>query len=198
MHDAPAPLDDAALDRLFLAARTHRAWRPEPVEDATLRRLFEIVRMGPTSLNGQPARFVFVRSAEGKAKLLACLDAGNVEKTRAAPVTAIVAHDLEFWRLMARLTPGRDVSGLRDDPRHAHETAFRNAALQGAYLMLAARALGLDVGAMSGFDADKLDAAFFAGTSWRTNFLVNLGHGDAARLAPRGPRPDFEDVCRLI
>ena len=191
-------LDSAARDLLFRQARTHNAWSARPVEEATLRDLYDLMKMAPTSANCSPARIVFVRSAEAKARLRATLAPGNVDKTMAAPVTAIVAHDLEFHEQLPRLFPHADArSWFAGNDELIRTTAFRNGTLQGAYLMLAARAVGLDCGPMSGFDAAALDAAFFPGTSWRSNFLCNLGYGDPAGLFPRSPRLAFEDACRL-
>ena len=189
-------LPEAGLDLLFRAARSHKAWLPRPVADALLREIFELAQLGPTSTNSLPARIVFVRTADGKARLTPALHAGNVPKMMQAPVTAIIGHDLAFHRHQHRLFPHRNVAAeYRADPEHAHTTAMRNGTLQGAYLMLAARALGLDCGPMSGFHNEIVDAAFFAGTSVKSNFLCNLGYGDAAVLSPRLPRLAFDDVC---
>jgi 3-hydroxypropanoate dehydrogenase len=191
-------LDKAALDLLFNDARTYSHWRDEPVADDTLRRLYELLRTAPTSGNCSPARFVFVRSAEAKAKLKPALDEGNVGKTMAAPATAIVAIDYEFYENMPKLFPQADArSWFAGKPEAILWGGFRNGTLQGAYLILAARALGLDCGPMSGFDNAKVDEAFFAGTPWKSNFLVNLGHGDPSRLHPRNPRLDFDEACRI-
>lgn len=192
-------LDAAALDRLFLAARTQRSWRPDPVPEPTLRALYDLARMPPTSANCSPMRVVFVVTPEAKKRLEPCLIKGNVRQTMAAPVTAIVAHDAGFYELLPRLYPYADArSWFADDPAGAADTAFRNGSLQGAYLMLAARALGLDVGPMSGFDRAAVDTAFLAGTTWRSNFLCNLGHGDGGRLKPRAPRLGFDEACVLV
>ncbi len=194
-------LDDTpvTLGRLFTQARTHKDWLDRPVADSTLHALYELLRWGPTSVNCSPARLVFVRTPEAKARLLPCLSPGNVEKTRLAPVTAIVGMDLGFPDLLPRLFPHADArSGFIDRPAYIQETAFRNSSLQGAYLILAARALGLDAGPMSGFDRNQVDAAFFADTAVQTNFLCNLGYGDANRLMPRLPRLAFEDACQLL
>lgn len=193
------PLNDAALARLFLEARTHNAWQDHPVTDDMLRRLYELACMGPTSFNGCPMRVVFVRSDEGKERLCEALLPSNAAKTRRAPVCAIVAHDTVFWTEFPTLSPHKDVRGyFRDDAELTEETAFRNSSMQGAYLIMAARALGLDCGPMSGFDRNKVDAMFFEGTSWRSNFLCNLGYGDPAALYPRNPRLTFETACRLV
>ncbi|MHB8912460.1 MAG: malonic semialdehyde reductase [Lysobacter sp.] len=193
-----AVLAPQALDQLFRTARTHNELAGE-VSDDTLRELYELLKWGPTTANSGPARFVFVKSAEAKARLGPALDEGNYAKTMAAPVTAIVAYDMAFFTKMAYLFPHVEATSWFDSkPEPALETiALRNGSLQGAYLILAARALGLDTGPMSGFDNAKVDAAFFAGTSIRSNFLVNLGHGDPARLFPRSPRLSFDEAARI-
>lgn len=187
------PLDDAALDQLFRQARSYPTFRPEPVADDTLQRLQALAQWGPTAFNCQPARWVFVRSAEGKAKLQACLSPGNVAKVASAPVTVIVATDTRFFEQLPVQFPANPqlAASLAADPARAQTTALRNGSLQGAYLILAARALGLDCGPMSGFDADALDRSFFPDGPWRSNFLVNLGHGLRDALRPRGPRLPF-------
>ena len=191
-------LDQAGLDLLFNDARTHSHWKDEPVSDDTLRKLYELLRMAPTSGNCSPGRFVFVRSPEAKARLKPALDEGNVAKTMAAPVTAIVATDFEFYEKLPKLFPHTDArSWFAGKPEAILWGGFRNGTLQGAYLILAARALGLDCGPMSGFNNAQVDEAFFAGTPWKSNFLVNLGHGDASRLHARSPRLDFDEACRI-
>jgi 3-hydroxypropanoate dehydrogenase len=198
--EIPAALDDAALDRLFRAARTHNAFRDIPVDDATLHALYALLKFGPTTANTSPARFVFVRSPEAKALLEPALDAGNHAKTMAAPVTAIVAYDLAFYEKLPQLFPHNPGAKGWFDTKPIEELeriCLRNGSLQGAYLILAARALGLDCGPMSGFDNAKVDAAFFAGTSVRSNFLCNLGYGDAGVLFPRSPRLDFAEAARI-
>lgn len=193
------PLSDDALRRLFLDARTHHAWTDEPVDDATLRRLWDLARMGPTSVNCLPARIVFVRTPEAKQRLLPALSPGNRAQTLAAPVTAVIGHDLDFPALLPRLWPHQpEAADWFADPVARETAALRNGTLQGAYLMLAARSLGLDCGPMSGFDPAQVDATFFAGTRVRSNFLCNLGHGDPAGLHPRGPRLDFDEACRVL
>jgi 3-hydroxypropanoate dehydrogenase len=193
-----APIDSAALDALFRAARTQNKWLDRPVADDTLRELYELVKMGPTSANCSPARFVFVRTPEGKEKLRPALSSGNLEKTMKAPVTVIIARDDKFYDSLPRLFPHADArSWFTSSPAMAEETAFRNSTLQGGYLILAARALGLDTGPMSGFKPDLVDAAFFAGTTYRSNFLVNLGYGDASGVLERLPRLAFEEACAL-
>lgn len=193
-----APLDPAALAQLFTEARSHNGWRDEPVPEATLRRLHDLVRLGPTSGNCCPARYVFVTSAEGKEKLRPALSRGNIDKTMSAPVTVIAAYDRAFYDELPRLFPHADArSWFTSSPALAEETAFRNGSLQTAYLILAARALGLDAGPLSGFKADLVDEAFLAGTTWHTNVLVNLGAGDPDKLFNRLPRFDFDEVCRF-
>lgn len=191
-------LDDAGQDLLFRHARTYNGFSGS-IDDATLHRLYDMLKFGPTSANSCPARFVFVRSAEGKALLEPALDEGNRAKTLAAPVTVIVGHDLDFHRKLPVLFPHTDARSWFEGPRENRTTpAFRNGTLQGAYLILAARALGLDAGPMSGFDNAKVDAAFFAGTQVKSNFLVNLGKGDADSIFPRSPRLPFHEACRMV
>ena len=191
-------LPDAALDQIFRTARTCRAWRDEPVSDEALRALYDLMKWGPTSSNSSPARIVFVRSRAAKERLRPALDAGNVDKTMAAPATAIVAYDLEFHKRMGELSPSTDVqSTFIEHPDVALATAIRNGTLQGGYLILAARALGLDCGPMSGFDNARVDAAFFPGGTVKSNFLCNLGHGNPEKLRPRGARLAFDEACRM-
>ena len=198
MSETAAPLDDRALDQLFRAARTQNKWQDRPVPDAKLQELYELLKWGPTSANSSPARFVFVRTPEGKAKLKEALSAGNLEKTMTAPVTVIVCYDSYFYDKLGQLFPHADAKPwFTSSPEFAEKTAFRNGSLQGAYLMLAARAVGLDVGAMSGFDNAKVDELFLFGTGWKSNFLVNLGYGDVAGLFPRSPRLSFDEAARL-
>ncbi len=193
-----APLDDHGLDQLFREARTHYRWQSRPVPDSKLEEIYNLLKWAPTSANSSPARFVFIRTAEGKARLKSALSAGNVEKTMTASVTVIVAYDTAFYDRLPFLFPHADArSWFAGNPHFAETTAFRNGTLQGAYLILAARAMGLDAGPMSGFDNAKLDEAFFAGTSWRSNFLVNLGYGDDTALFPRQPRLSFDEACRF-
>ena len=196
MSETAAPLDDRALDQLFRAARTQNKWQDRPVPDAKLQELYELLKWGPTSANSSPARFVFVRTPEGKAKLKEALSAGNTEKTMTAPVTVIVCYDSYFYDKLGQLFPHADAKPwFTSSPEFAEKTAFRNGSLQGAYLMLAARAIGLDVGAMSGFDNAKVDELFLMGTGWKSKFLVNLGYGDPAGLFPRPPRSSFTEVA---
>lgn len=192
-------LNDAALDQLFRTARTHNGWTKEGIEDATLHALYDLLKMGPTSANCSPARFVFVKSAAAKEKLKPALSPNNLEKTMAAPVTVIIANDMEFYEHLPKLFPHADAkSWFVGNPELSKATAFRNGTLQGAYLVLAARSLGLDTGPMSGFDIKKVDEAFFAGTSYTANFLVNLGHGDPSKIFGRSPRFDFDEVAQIV
>jgi 3-hydroxypropanoate dehydrogenase len=192
-------LSDDGLALLFRDARTHNGWVDKPVDDALLRQVYDLAKMGPTSANMCPLRIVFVKSKEAKEKLKPCLDAGNVAKTMIAPVTAIFAMDIHFYEKLPKLFPHADAKAwFKDLPADVLEyVALRNSSLQGAYFMLAARSLGLDCGPMSGFNNAKLDAAFFAGTTIKSNFLCNLGHGDPSKLYPRSPRLDFEEACRV-
>ncbi|MSO84393.1 MAG: malonic semialdehyde reductase [Rhodospirillales bacterium] len=193
-----APLNTVALDQLFFKARTHNAWSDWPVTEATLRKLWEMARMGPTSANCSPARIVFLVTRAAKEKLRPALMPTNVEKTMTAPVVAIVGHDLEFYEHLPKLFPHADArSWFAGKPDHIAQTAFRNGSLQGAYLILAARALGLDCGPMSGFDNAMVDRLFFPEGQVKSNFLCNLGYGDAKNLFPRGPRFTFEEACRI-
>src|SRR6201996_7346457 len=192
-------LDAAHLDLLFREARTHNKWHDKPITDETLHELYDILKFGPTSANSSPARFVFVRTREGKEKLAPALSSGNMEKTMTAPVTVIVAYDPRFYEKLPQLFPHNPdaVSWFTSNESLAATTAFRNGTLQGAYLMVAARALGLDVGAMSGFDNAKVDEAFLADRGWRSNFLVNLGYGDPEGLFDRSPRLTFEEAAQF-
>ena len=193
-------LDDRALDIVFRNARTHNEWLDDPVTDDDLRAIFEVMKFGPTTANSSPARFVFLRSRESREKLAPHLSEGNREKTLRAPMCAIVAYDLEFYERLDRLFPHDRTarSWFAGKDEHIRVTALRNGSLQGAYFIIAARSLGFDCGPMSGFDNDGVDAAFFAGSGWRSNFLCNLGHGDASKLFPRNPRLDFDDACRIV
>lgn len=197
--DARPTLAADALDLLLRKARTYRAWLDRPVPDDLLRRVYELAAEGPTSANCSPMRVLFVKSSEAKERLRPALTPGNVDKTMQAPVTAIVAHDLEFYEQLPRLFPAADMrANFVGKPELIAATAFRNGSLQGAYLMLAARAFGLDCGAMSGFDNAKVDAAFFPDGRVKSNFLCNLGYGDASKLGPRPPRQPFAEACRII
>lgn len=190
---------DATLRQLFLDARTHNAWQPREVPDSVLHQLVETLKMGPTSANCEPARFVFVKSNEAKERLKPFMSEGNRDKTMQAPVCAIIAYDLEFYEELPKLFPHTDAkSWFVGKPEKIKETAFRNGTLQGAYLILAARLFGLDCGPMSGFDNAGVDNAFFAGTSIKSNFLCNLGYGDPAGLMPRSPRLSFAEMAKIV
>lgn len=192
-------LSDAGLDQIFRAARTHKYWRDGAVSDLLLQAVYDLAKMGPTSANACPLRVAFLRSREAKERLRPALAAGNVEQTMAAPVTAILAYDIEFYEQLPKLYPHADArSWFAGKPKAIEETAMRNGSLQGAYFIIAARALGLDCGPMSGFNRRRVDEIFFAGTTWQSNFLCNLGHGDPARLHPRLPRLTFEEACQLL
>jgi 3-hydroxypropanoate dehydrogenase len=194
------PLNQEALDLLFHEARTHFTWLDQPVSDQTLRDLYDAMKFGPTSMNCTPARVLFLRSREAKERLRPFLMQANVDKTMAAPVTAIFAYDTKFYERLPQLFPhypgAREI--FANNSELAQITAMRNGTLQGGYFIMAARALGLDCGPMSGFDNAKVDAEFFAGESVKSNFLCNLGHGDASKLFPRNPRLEFEDACRVL
>ena len=195
----PATLDEAGLDLMFRTARTHWSWRSTIVPDDTLRHLYELLRMGPTSANSSPARFMFLRTMEAKERLRPALSAGNVGRALAAPVVCIVAHDPKFYEDLPRLYPDGDARGwFAGNDELAGATAFRNGTLQGAYLIMAARALGLDCGPMSGFDNGQVDNEFLVATGWKSNFLVAMGHGDGGVLRPRAPRLGFDEACRLL
>ncbi len=193
-------LTDDALDIIFRTARTQNAWTAEPVSDETLMRVYDLMKMGPTSANMSPARIVFVKSKEAKEKLSPALSEGNSAKTMAAPVTAIIGYDVEFYELLPKLFPHSPEAKtwFNWSKEWAETHAFRNGSLQGAYFMIAARACGLDCGPMSGFDAKKVDEIFFAGTPVKSNFLCNLGHGDPAGLFPRSPRLAFSEACKIL
>lgn len=192
-------LDQAVFEQLFLDARSQNAWQDRDVPDEMLRKLFDTVKMGPTSANCSPARYVFVRSAEGKERLKPHLSSGNTDKVMTAPICVIIGYDLEFYEHLPRLFPHTDAkSWFTSSEELANQTAFRNGTLQGAYLIMAARALGLDCGPMSGFDLDGVDKEFFAGTRIKSNFLVSLGYGDSSALFDRSPRFDFEDIASII
>lgn len=191
-------LDKTALDSLFSEAHTHNGWIDRPVPDDLLRQLWDLVKMAPTASNCLPARIVFVRSKEAKEKLKPALSQGNVEKTMAAPATAIIAYDLEFYENLPKLYPQVDMKkNFVGKPEAAMTAAFRNGSMQGGYFILAARALGLDCGPMSGFDNAKVDEAFFPGGKVKSNFLCNLGYGDMAKVRPRNPRLTFDEACKI-
>ena len=192
-------LSGDGLDLIFRKARTFDAWQNRSVQDDLLQQVYDLSKMGPTSANMCPARFLFIVSKQAKARLKPALAAGNVIKTMAAPVTVIIAQDLEFYEKLPKLYPHVDAKAwFVGKPEFIQESAFRNSTLQGAYFMMAARALGLDCGPMSGFDNKKVDEEFLNGTSWHSNFLCNLGFGDSATLHPRSPRLDFKEACRIL
>lgn len=195
-----APLDARALDQLFAAGRTHNRWTAEPVDDALLRQAYELASFGPTSMNCEPARFVFLKTEASRARLLPALSPGNVDKTKAAPMTVIVATDTRFYEHLPQLFPhnptARDM--FANNPDMAQATAFRNATLTGGYFILAARSLGLDCGPMSGFDPAKVNAEFFPDGRYQANFLINVGHGDGSQLFPRQPRLSFEQAVTVL
>jgi 3-hydroxypropanoate dehydrogenase len=192
-------IDAGALEQLFTLARSQNGWQPGPVPDAALVKLYDVLKYGPTSANCSPARYLFIRTQEGKVRLAPALSRGNLDKTMAAPVTVIVAYDTAFYDRLPELFPHADARAwFTTSPELAAETAFRNGTLQGAYLIIAARALGFDVGPMSGFDNKKVDAEFLSGTTWRSNFLVNIGLGDPSKVFPRLPRLSFADACQLL
>ncbi len=195
-----ATANDESLNLIFREARTHTVWLDQPVDDALLRQVYDLARMGPTSANMCPLRIVFVKSREAKERLKPALDPGNVAKTMSAPVTAILGMDVHFYEKLPFLFPHADAKAwFKDLPENVLEyMALRNSSLQGAYFMLAARALGLDCGPMSGFNNARVDAEFFAGTTIKSNFLCNLGHGDKTKLYPRSPRLRFEEACQIV
>jgi len=192
-------LTEEALSLLFRNARTHHVWQDRPVSDQLLHQLYELMKWGPTSANCSPARIVFAKSREARDRLAACMAPGNVDKARTAPVTAIIGMDMEFYEKLPRLFPHADArSWFAGKQQMIETTAMRNSSLQGGYFILAARALGLDCGPMSGFDEQKVNAAFFAGTSTRVNFVCSIGYGDPAKLYPRSPRLPFDEACSLV
>ncbi|MEQ8508042.1 MAG: malonic semialdehyde reductase [Rhodospirillaceae bacterium] len=194
-----AQIDQAGLNLLFMEARTQNSWHQKPVPEDLMRRVFDLMKMAPTSANCSPGRFVFVASSEGKDKLKPALSEGNLAKTMSAPLTVIIAYDMEFYEHLPKLFPHTDARAWftgHDDL--IHETAFRNGSLQGAYLMMAARALGLDCGPMSGFDTDKVNSTFFPDGRFKVNFICNVGYGDDKEVYPRGPRFEFDEVCAIV
>ncbi len=189
----------SAQDVVFGSARTHYHWLPEPVAEEQLRDIHRLLSLGPTSANCSPGRFLFLRTGEAKERLKPALSAGNVDKTMSAPLVAVVAHDPQFFELLPKLFPHTDARAwFAGNGALASETAFRNGTLQGAYLLMAARLVGLDCGPMSGFDNGKVDEIFFGVSGWKSNFLVNLGHGDPAKLQPRSPRLSFDEACLML
>jgi len=190
---------NVTTEQLFTEARTQNGWLPEPVADATLQQLYDLLKWGPTSANCSPARFIFVRSAEAKEKLVACMSPGNAPKVQEAPVTVIVGMDMAFYERLPQLFPHADArSWFVGNQPMIDATAFRNSSLQGGYLIMAARALGLGCGPMSGFNAAKVDEAFWAGTTVKTNFVCSLGHGNPAKVFARSPRLGFDEACSLV
>lgn len=197
-HPHLSDIDPRAADLIFREARSFNTWLDRPVADETLKAAYDLMKWGPTSANCAPLRILFLRGAAKEAKLKPALMAGNVEKTMAAPVCAIFAQAMDFHETLPRLFPHTDARAwFAGNDALIEETAFRNGALQAAYFIIAARAVGLDCGPMSGFDKAQVDEVFFKGTSWRSNFLCNLGYGDSAGLHPRGPRLAFEEACRI-
>jgi 3-hydroxypropanoate dehydrogenase len=192
-------LNQDGMDLLFRNARTHNGWLDKPVTDETLREFYDLMKMAPTSANTSPARIIFVRGGAAKEKLLTAVMPGNADKTKAAPVTAVIGYDLEFYELLPKLFPHADArSWFVGNQPMIQATAARNATLQAGYLVLAARAVGLDVGPMSGFDAEKVNQAFFPGGKVKADLLVNLGYGDSTKLFPRSPRLSFEEACKIV
>ncbi|NBT85440.1 MAG: malonic semialdehyde reductase [Alphaproteobacteria bacterium] len=192
-------IDQAAIDQLFLNARTHSFWQDKEVSDDLLKQVYDLAKICPTSANCSPLRVIFVKSTSAKEKLRPLLAEGNIEKTMSAPVTAILGHDMEFYEKLPILFPHADAkSWFTGSPELVETTAFRNGTLQGAYFILAARSLGLDCGPMSGFDNKGVDQSFFAGTSFRSNFLCNLGYGIPEKLFPRSPRLNFTEACQIL
>jgi 3-hydroxypropanoate dehydrogenase len=191
-------INDEALEILFRAAHTHNTWKDKPVTPAVLMALYDLMRWGPTAVNSCPARILFLVTPAAKARLKPFLHDNNVAKTMTAPVTAVIGYDLDFVKTLPKLFPHNpSAKDWFADPAAAEATAFRNASLQGGYFIVAARALGLDCGPMSGFDHEGVDRTFFAGTRVKTNFLCNLGYGDPSGVHPRGPRPAFDEVCKI-
>jgi 3-hydroxypropanoate dehydrogenase len=194
-----AMLNQEALDTLFTKAHTNTVWTDKPVTNGQLREIYELMKWAPTSMNSQPARIAFIKSPEAKAKLAACVSAGNVQKVLTAPITAIIGMDMAFPRKMPQLFPHMDAQSLFNaDEKLTEETAFRNSSLQGAYFIMAARAIGLDCGPMSGFDAAKVNEAFFVGTKVQANFICSIGYGDHEKIKPRLPRLTFEAACAIV
>ena len=192
-------VDQAVLAQLFTEARTHNVWQDKHVDDALLKQIYEAMKFGPTAANGSPARIVFVKSAAEKARLVECVSAGNADKTRSAPVTAIIAFDRNFHDQLPKLFPHADArSWYAGDQAKINAAALMNGSLQGGYLVLAARALGLDCGPMAGFDANKVNETFFPDGQWKVNFIMNIGYGDAEKLHPRNPRLSFEEACKIV
>jgi 3-hydroxypropanoate dehydrogenase len=193
------PIIKEALQQIFMEARTHHKWLDTPVSDAQLHEIYNLAKWGPTSMNSLPMRIEFVKSPAAKEKLMPALHGSNVEQVKAAPVTAIIAYDEKFYDELPTLFPAFDAKPMFiGNAALSQRTAFQNGTLQGAYFIVAARALGFDVGPMAGFDNAKVDEAFFKGINWKSNFLCNVGHGDASKLYPRGPRLTFEQACKIL
>jgi 3-hydroxypropanoate dehydrogenase len=193
------PLNDNALAQLFLDAHTHTSWQEKPIDEAIIQQLYDLVKVGSTSANCSPARFIFITTDEAREKLKPCLSSGNVEQTMSAPCTVIVAYDEEFYEQLPTLFPYADAkSWFTSSPEAALETAMRNSSMQGAYLISAARALGLDTGAMSGFNPTLLNDTFFSDSTWKVNFLLNIGYGDGEKVHKRLPRLSFEQACQIL
>ncbi|MBX3039210.1 MAG: malonic semialdehyde reductase [Bdellovibrionaceae bacterium] len=190
----------ASLDQIFLNARTHSNWQDRKIDPGTLQKVYDLMKWGPTSGNCCPLRILFVATPEGKDKLIPCMSKGNVEKTKTAPVTAVFAQDMQFYEKLTKLAPHLKDAKAAYEGKEAliEETAFRNSSLQAAYFIIAARSMGLDCGPMSGFDKKKMDETFFAGTSWKSNFVCNLGYGVPDKVYPRAPRLDFDEACRTV
>jgi 3-hydroxypropanoate dehydrogenase len=195
-------LSPEGMDLIFRNARTHNGWQQKPVSEEELHKLYELTKWAPTTMNTNPARILFLRSREAKERLKPALSPGNVDKTMAAPVTAVIAYDTEFYELLPKLFPhnqnARDIFAGAEKKANNERIAFRNGSMQGGYFILAARSIGLDCGPMSGFDNSKVDAEFFAGTGIKSNFLCNLGYGDPSKVMPRNPRPTFDEACKLL
>ena len=192
-------VDQHTLEQLFTEARSHNVWKDKPVNDETINEIYNILKMGPTSANSCPARFVFVKSEAAKLELKECLAEGNIEKSMTAPVVAIIGMDMEFYEQLPKLFPHTDArSWYAGKEDKIFETAFRNSSLQGAYLIMAIRSLGLDAGPMSGFDNDKLDATFFPDGKIKSNFICAFGYGDVSKLYARGPRLEFSEACEIV
>lgn len=197
--DQTAPIDSQCLAQLFTGARTQNGWLDKPLPEDTITQLYDLVKFGPTSANCSPARFIFVATAAGKERLSPALSSGNRDKTRAAPLTVIVGHDPAFYDKLPELFPHTDARPwFTSTPGVAEETAFRNGTLQGGYMIMAARALGLDCGPMSGFDVPMVETAFMADTGWKANFLINIGYGDPSAVFDRLPRLAFDDACQIV
>jgi len=193
------PVSEMDIETLFTQAHTHHVWLDKAVDEALLVRAYDLAKMGPTSANGQPMRVLFLTSKEQKEKLVPCLNAGNISQSMTAPVVAIVGMDMEFYEHLHRLYPHTAAKKwFEGKPQTIRDTAVRNSSLQGAYLLMALRAVGLDTGAVSGFSNEKVDEAFFKGSTYRSNFIINIGYGDASKLYPRNPRFDFDEVCKII